>query len=222
MSTNDDFRLPPVPPRTAQGLDEGTHASLYVAGGTHIRDVCTALGVTVYKPGLTTRRDPSDRFDDLRRVGYAKYIAPLDAPNDTFLVCQKANEIFGSPLCDNGDDPRVGEALKRIPGGAIADGTVKFLLAPNTPFVEVEATFAAVLGPRAFNTFLASADGAARLAALGLPKNARFYTDYTLMGATRRSLATELVCIRPRRELHVLVQALAVAIERVARKHRPN
>jgi hypothetical protein len=79
----------------------------------------------------------------------------------------------------------------------------------------LERTFNDVLAPRNLNRFLASEDGAQRLREVGLPVGARLYTDYLLMGRPRRSMATELICIRPNRELILLLEALRVAIELV-------
>ena len=80
-------------------------------------------------------------------------------------------------------------------------------------FVELERTFAEVLAPRDLNTYLGSPDRAERLAQVGLPAGARLFSDYKLMGRPRRSMATELLCVRPRRELPILLEALRVAIE---------
>ena len=220
MPTNDDdFRLPPIPPMQAQGLCEGIAAIAYAIGATHFRDLGMPMGVTFYKLGISARRDQDDKVFDLRRMEYGSRIAHINAPDRTIRVSNPSNEVFLCPLHDNGQNPRVAEALAGIPHGEIRDGVVAFRAPPDVPFTDLERAFNEVLALRNFNLFLESEDGARRLAAVGLPPTARLFTDYDLMGRPRRSLATELFCIRPRAELQIILRAIAVAIERVRAAH---
>jgi hypothetical protein len=120
------------------------------------------------------------------------------APDDALRVSTVANEWFLTPLEDDGQDPGVAEALGRIPHGEVSHATINFRMPPGLSLVDVEREFNDALAPRNFNAFLASEDGTPRLVEIGLPPTAQ-----------------ELVCIRPRVELHLLARALRVAIERV-------
>jgi hypothetical protein len=84
----------------------------------------------------------------------------------------------------------------------------------------LEKRFQSVLSGRNLNAYLDTDDGKKRLVEAGFPERARLFTDYALIGAMRRSLASELFCVRPARETAVLLQALVLALqqEQTARK----
>jgi hypothetical protein len=123
-----------------------------------------------------------------------------------------------SPLSNPDNDPQIAAALAEIPFGLIADGVVTFRLPQGVNLTRLEQSYQMLLQPRNLNIFLGSDDGRARLQEVGLPAGARLFTDYSLMGRPRRSLASEIFCIRPRRELSILISALSAALrQEVAR-----
>ena len=77
-----------------------------------------------------------------------------------------------------------------------------------------------MLYARNLNAYLATDDGKKRLVEAGLAPTTRLFTDYDLLGRTRRSLACELFCVRPTREVATLLRALVLALqqEQTARK----
>jgi hypothetical protein len=185
---------------------------LYVLGCTAVRDFCQPLGVSAYKSGLSSRRNPVDRILEARRVEYAGVVADLDCRNVTIRKHPAAREWFLTPLTNADDDPQITAGIAGLPFGAIRDGVIAFRLPAGIDLASLEQRYQLLLRPRNLNEFLGSPDGRERLLQVGLPPKARLFTDYTLMGAPRRSLVSELFCIRPRRETAILILALTEAI----------
>ncbi len=75
-----------------------------------------------------------------------------------------------------------------------------FRMPPNVELARLEAAYDELLAPRLFTAMLASPDGRRRRAQAGLPPTTRLYTDCLRIGRPRRSLASDLVCMRPKRE----------------------
>ena len=215
---NDAFALPPIPPRRVQGLDQGVAACLYGAGGTAPRDFLQPLGVTGFKFGLTSRRTALERISDLRRKRYGSIVANENNRDVTILNHARGDEWFLSPLESPADDPEITAVLAAIPGGQIGGGVISFRLPPGVDLASLDQCYQAILAPRNLNAFLSSSDGRKRLQEVGLPAGARLFTDYLLIGEPRRSLASELYLIRPRRELAVLIAALAEALRQDAER----
>jgi hypothetical protein len=218
---NDPFALPPVPPRRAQGLDQGVAAILYVFGSTAVRDFAQPLGVTCYKTGLSSRRDIQDRRLDVSRTRYASIVADKARPDRAISIHCKGHEWFLSPLQNPDNDPEIAAGLAKLPAGAIEDGVVKFRLPHGVDLATLEQRYQLLLAPRNLMTFLDSLDGRERLEQVGLPSGARLFSDYCLMLPPRRSMATELFCIRPRKEIAILIAALNEALRlEIARLQR--
>lgn len=209
--------LPPIPSRKRQGLEEGTAAAMYAGGNTGVRDFMTPLGVTGYKLGLSGRREVDERFLDLRARKYAAIVADITNREATIHVHTRGHEWFRSPLPDPACDPKARDLLARLPKGEYHDGVVAFRLPPGIGLSNLEQRFQQLLLARNLNTYLATADGQRRLVEAGYPAGARLFTDYDLIGARRRSLASEIFCIRPKREIAVLLMALLEAIEQERR-----
>ena len=215
MATNEHahlFSFPGAPTRDQQGLLEGIFCCLYVAGNSAIRDFLQALGITGYKCGLTSRRDVLERIRHLRLRRYGAILAPLDRRDEEILDHPHGDEWFLSELPDPSLDPEAQKILALIPFAAYRDGIITFRLPQGRSLVEVEQKFQQLLAGRDLNRFLETQDGRERLVEAGWPANSRLYTDYRLIGERRRSLASEIVLIRPRRELAVLLQALRLAL----------
>jgi hypothetical protein len=219
-NTPNPFALPPIPSRRVQRLNEGVAGCLYVAGGTATRDFLQPLGVTGFKYGLTSRRTALERILDLRRKRYGAIVADKNNRDVTILDHARGDEWFISPLEAPANDPEITAALATIPQGEIAGGVVSFRLPFGVDLASLDQLFQNLMAPRNLNTFLASADGRERLQEVGLPAGARLFTDYLLMGQPRRSLASEIYLIRPRRELGVLVSALAEALRQETERLR--
>lgn len=212
--------LPPIPSRRSQGLEQGSPAALYLAGSTALRDFLRPLGVTGFKVGLSGRRHVEDRILDLRARRYASIIADAGDRNVTLRDHPLGQEWFLSPLPDCSGVPEVAAWLAKLPGGEFRNGTIMFRVPDGIQLASLEKRFQSVLYNRNLNAYLDSDDGKKRLAEAGLATTTRLFTDYNLIGSTRRSLACELFCVRPTRETAVLLQALVSALrqERTAPK----
>jgi hypothetical protein len=187
-NTLDPFALPTVPPRAAQGLDEGVAAILYIFGCTAVRDFCQPLGVTAYKTGLSSRRNPKDRILEARRVKYAEIVADQDHRDITIRKHPAAHEWFLCPINNTDADPQITAGIAGLPSAVIRDGVITFRLPAGIDLASLEQRYQLLLRPRNLNEFLGSPDGQKRLLQVGLPPTARLFTDYNLMGAPRRSL----------------------------------
>ncbi len=206
------FKFPTAPSRERQGLDLGIFVALYVFGCTALRDFMQPLGWTAYKVGLTSRRYVMERMHDLRGRSYAGIVASLADRTTTLKRLDNANEWFKTPLPDVSADPVTAALLSQLPNGRFDDGVVTFRLPHGLTLTDLERRFKSALDPRNLNTVLATADGRKRLKQVGLPADARLFTDYDLIGG-RRSLTSEIFCVRPEREAAVLLQALLLSIE---------
>jgi hypothetical protein len=206
--------LPPIPPRQTQGLDDGVHAALYLCGATSLRDFMQPLGVTAFKIGLTSRRDIQDRVVDLRERRYAAIVADLADRNATILDHPLGQEWFLSPMPDPTGDPQARARLAELPQSEFTDRVVSFRVPPGIQLASLEKGLQYFLQDRNLNAYLDSDDGQTRLRETGLPPTTRLFTDYDLMGRPRRSLATEIFCVRPKKEVVVLLTALVLALRR--------
>lgn len=200
------FAMPRVPPRGAQGLHRGQKAVLYLAGSTALRDILQILGLTAYKVGVSGRRDIEWRIRDLCARRYASILAPADRRNQTIIESSVGNEWFRSPLRE--PDEEEAALIATLPGGVFRDGAIEFRVPPEMTITEVDQRVRDLLFERNINRYLATKDGVFRLRDAGFPGNARFFSDYNLSGCIRRSLASELFCVRPNQELLVLIEAL--------------
>ena len=208
------FPLPAVPPRQAQALHLGILVTLYLCGATHLRDFMQSLGLTAFKIGLTARRYVDGRVLDLRGRRYAGVLADENR-RETTLQTYKGDEWFLSPIPNPTADPVTAALLGQLPHGAFDRdrGVISFRMPHCMDVASLEQRFQELLVARNLLTVLATEDGRARLRDAGLPEGARLFTDYALIGRRRRSIASELFCVRPTKELDVLLQALLLAIE---------
>ena len=204
------FSMPRVPPRRAQGLRDGQKAALYLAGSTALRDIMQVLGLTAYKIGVSGRRDIRDRILDLCGRRYASIIAPAQRRNLTILESEVGDEWFLSPLRTPGAAELA--LIQTLPGGAYNSGVIEFRVPRSLTITQVEQRVRVLMSERNLNKYLATRDGAERLVDAGFPADMRLFTDYDLSGQIRRSLATEIFCVRPNQELAVLVEAVRQAL----------
>jgi hypothetical protein len=215
------FSLPPIPSMAHQRLEGGAHhASLYIAGATHMRDFCQPLGITAFKVGITGNRDAQARIEDLRRKRYGSLLLTPDQtasgrktqddaptpshPADLPPMLASANEWFLIPLSPDwlaGFD---------IPEGMSLIGNTVAITVPSG--ITTEALDKAVhdlLRPRSLRTYLQTDEGRNRMVAAGRDPAAWLHTSYSLMTEKHRiSAAEEIYLLRPRRELPALVTAL--------------
>ena len=117
-----------------------------------------------------------------------------------------------SPLPDPAADAEATAWLAKLPHGEFRGGVIEFRVPHGIQLASLEKRFQHLLMERNLNTYLGSDDGKRRLAEVGLPATVRLFTDYDLLGTTRRSLACELFCVRPTRETVTLVRALVLAL----------
>jgi hypothetical protein len=215
------FLLPPIPSMARQRLEGGAHhASLYLAGATHLRDFCQPLGITAFKIGITGNRDAQARIEDLRRKLYGSLLLTPDEaaagrrtqdkaptilhPADPPPVLASANEWFLIPLSADwlaGLDMPQGMALK---------GNTLAMTVPTGITTEVlDKAVHELLRPRSLRSYLQTDEGRGRMIAAGRDPAAWLHTSYSLMTEMYRiSAAEELYLLRPRRELPALVTAL--------------
>ncbi len=212
--------LPPIPSRRTQCLEEGLPAALYLAGSTALRDFLRPMGLTAFKLGLSGRRYIQDRIVDLRDRRYAAIVADLNNRARTRVDHPLGLEWFLSPLPDCSGVSEVASWLAKLPHGEFRGGVVEFRVPNGIQLASLEKRFQAALYARNLNAYFDTDDGKKRLAEAGLATTTRLFTDYDLIGSTRRSLACELFCVRPTRETAVLLQALVMALqqEQAARK----
>jgi hypothetical protein len=215
------FSLPAIPSMAHQKLEGGAHhASLYLAGATHLRDFCQPLGVTAFKIGITGNRDAQARIEDLRRKRYGSLLLTPDevaagrpkSKESPIAVCQtdlppalaSANEWFLIPLSPDwlaGFDMPQGMALK---------GNTLAMTVPAEITTEVlDKAVHELLRPRSLRSYLQTDEGRSRMIAAGRNPAAWLHTSYSLMTQKYRiSAAEELYLLRPRRELPALIIAL--------------
>jgi hypothetical protein len=206
------FPLPPIPSMGHQGLEGGTHhASLYLAGATHLRDFCQPLGVTAFKIGITGNRDAQARIEDLRRKQYGSLLLSPDTvsgdravTNTPDLTLPSANEWFLIPL--------TAEWLAdvKMPAGiALKKSTLAITVPAGVTTEAIDKAVHDLLRPRTLRTYLRTDEGRARMMAAGRDPEAWLHTSYSLMTQKHRiSAAEEIYLFRPRRELPALVIAL--------------
>jgi hypothetical protein len=218
------FALPPIPSMAEQNLRDGQHhATLYLAGATHLRDFCQPLGVTAFKIGITGNRDAQARIVDLRRKRYGSLLLPsgntkggtlqLVSPAATLAL---AHEWFLMPLS--------GEWLADtvLPDGVILNGNTLGITIPRGITTEtLDKAVHALLRPRSLRAYLATPEGRARMIAAGRDPDSWLHTSYALMTEKQRiSPVAEIYLFRPRRELPELVVALGALLKSL--RNGPN
>jgi hypothetical protein len=215
------FSLPPIPSMAHQRLEGGAHhASLYLAGATHLRDFCQPLGVTAFKIGITGNRDAQARIEDLRRKQYGSLLltpdqtasgkrTPDGAPTPSHPpnlppALASANEWFLIPLSPDwlaGFDMPSGTALK--------GNTLAISVPAGITTEALDKAVHDLLRPRSLRTYLQTDEGRSRMIAAGHDPAAWLHTSYSLMTRQHRiSAAEEIYLLRPRRELPALFTAL--------------
>jgi hypothetical protein len=170
------------------------------------------LGLTAFKFGLSGRRYVNARILDLRARRYASIVADLANRDATLVVHPLGREWFLSPLPDPAADTEADAWLAKLPHGEFRGGVITFRVPHGIQLASLEKRFQSTLSERNLNFYLDTDDGKRRLAEAGLATTTRLFTDYDLIGSTRRSLACELFCVRPTRETAVLLQALVFAL----------
>jgi hypothetical protein len=145
--------------------------------------------------------------------------APSSPSQPSSYGCDKCphclgQEWFLTPLPDCSSIPEVAAWLAKLPHGEIRNGVVEFRVPHGVKLASLEKRFQSLLCDRNLNAYLDSDDGKKRLTEAGLATTTRLFTDYDLIGSTRRSLACELFCVRPVRETAVLLRALVLALQK--------
>jgi hypothetical protein len=207
------FALPPIPSMAEQNLHNGQHhATLYLAGATHLRDFCQPIGVTAFKIGITGNRDAQARIVDLRRKSYGSLLLPL------------GNNIDGISQSITPAITLHAEWLTNtvLPDGIAPNGnTIGITVPPGVTTEAVDKAVHALLRPRSLQAYLATPEGRARMIAAGRDPDSWLHTSYTLMTEKQRiSPVSEVYLFRPRRELPELVTALGALLESL--RNRPN
>jgi hypothetical protein len=215
------FLLPPIPSMAHQRLEGGTHhASLYLAGATHLRDFCQPLGVTAFKIGITGNRDAQARIEDLRRKRYGSLLLTPDQvtsgrrtldgaptpshPPDLPPALASANEWFLIPL-----SPDWLEGFDIPTGMALKGNTLAITVPAGMTTEALDKAVHSLLRPRSLRTYLQTDEGCSRMIATGRDPAAWLHTSYSLMTEKHRiSAAEEIYLLRPRRELPALITAL--------------
>jgi hypothetical protein len=218
------FALPPIPSMVEQNLHNGQHhATLYLAGATHLRDFCQPLGVTAFKIGITGNRDAQARIVDLRRKSYGSLLLPLGnnidgiSPSITpAITLALAHEWFLMPLNAEWLTDTV------LPDGVTLNGNTLSITVPRGITTEaLDKAVHALLRPRSLQAYLATPQGRARMIAAGRDPESWLHTSYTLMTEKQRiSPVAEIYLFRPRRELPDLVSALGALLESL--RNGPN
>jgi hypothetical protein len=218
------FALPPIPSMAMQNLHNGQHhATLYLAGATHLRDFCQPLGVTAFKIGITGNRDAQARIVDLRRKSYGSLLLPLRNAGDETApsimptaTLALAHEWFLMPIHEEWLADTV------LPDGVTLNGNTLGITIPQHITTEaVDKAVHALLGPRSLRAYLATPEGRARMIAVGRDPDGWLHTSYALMTEKQRiSPVAEIYLFRPRRELPELVMALGALLKSL--RNRPD
>jgi hypothetical protein len=200
-----------------QNLRDGQHhATLYLAGATHLRDFCQVLGVTAFKIGITGNRDAQARIVDLRRKSYGSLLLPSGNTRDgtppsitPAVTLALAHEWFLMPLSDQW----LGDTI--MPNGVTLNGNTLGITVPRGITTEaLDKRVHALLRPRSLQAYLATPEGRARMIAAGRDPESWLHTSYTLMTEKQRiSPVAEIYLFRPRRELPELVVALGALLK---------
>jgi hypothetical protein len=218
------FALPPIPSMTEQNLHNGQHhATLYLAGATHLRDFCQPLGVTAFKIGITGNRDAQARIVDLRRKSYGSLLLPLEntkngkAPSIMPAVTLAlAHEWFLMPL----NAEWLADTI--MPDGVTVNGNTIGITIPRGVTTEaLDKAVHTLLRQRSLRAYLATPEGRARMIAAGRDPDSWLHTSYALMTEKQRiSPVAEIYLFRPRRELPELVVALGALLKSL--RNGPN
>ena len=198
----------------------GILATLYAVAATPWRDIAQQLAAPFFKYGLTSRADVRDRYLDLSRRRYGALLAPLEDRYRTILDHPLGAEVFGTRLPDPVDNAKTATLMALLPHAEFSGGTVQFRLPRGVDLTGLEQRFQTLLAPRNLNAYLATEDAKARRIRAGYPATTRLFSDYDTQGhgvlrsrgLVRRSLCSELFCIRPKYELAILLTALVQAI----------
>jgi hypothetical protein len=210
------FVLPPIPSMAMQNLHDGQHhATLYLAGATHLRDFCQPLGVTAFKIGITGNRDAQARIVDLRRKSYGSLLLPLGNAGDgtpplitPTTTLALAHEWFLMPL----QEEWLADTI--VPDSVTLNGNTIGITVPRGITTEaVDKAVHALLRPRSLRAYLATPEGRARMIAAGRDPESWLHTSYSLMTEKQRiSPVAEIYLFRPRRELSKLVAELGALL----------
>jgi hypothetical protein len=199
------FRLPHIPSRQHQLLDQGQRCSFYMAGSRGHQNLFQPMGFTAYQAGITGRRCPDDRIEDKRFRRYASVLIDPNDPQNNAQSLMWGHDIFLIRIT-----PEMLGGAEIPKGFAIENGVIAFRLMPGVTVEQVDKAVSRMLAARSVNTFLGSGDGQKRMAEAGHDPRLRLHTAYSDIGRSPRySLAEEVYLIRPKREMAKLIKALA-------------
>lgn len=204
--------LPYLPPRVAPRHDTRVLMALYVLGSAVLRDFTKPLGITAYNVGITLERNLGEKVLDMSQRAYASIIAPAEDRDREIFVHPGGADWCLEAVADPAADPKAARVLSELPGGMYCDGAVLFRLPHHIRIADVERQFQRLLEARNLNKFLGSEAAWRLLVKACLPADTRLFTDYWESHGSRRSLASEIFVIHPKRNLFDLLQALVLAI----------
>ena len=202
------FTLPPavVPSREHQNLDRHTRVYVYICGSTALMNLMKGLGATAFYVSASGRRDHLRRIENRRELKHGSILAD---PDDRHSCCARelplGYEHFLHPIKEQHLTNVVLPAWCRL-----RDGVLEIELPIGADTTTFEKAFATALEARNLNGWLDTSDGQKRLQAAGYDPRLRLHTDYRFIGRkARRSIVTEAFLIRPVREMHLIIKAIA-------------
>jgi hypothetical protein len=153
----------------------------------------------------------------LRNRRYAAIVADLNNRGETLLDHPLGEEWFLSPLPDCSGISEVAAWQAKLPHGEFRNGVISFRIPCSVQLASLEKRFQSVLCGRNLNAYLDTDDGKKRLVEAGLAPTTRLFTDYDLLGTTRRSLASEILPATDQRDRHTASGARFGAATRASR-----
>ncbi|MCA3160354.1 MAG: hypothetical protein ING31_12325 [Burkholderiales bacterium] len=211
VNASDSFGPPPqaVLHNRLVDVTRGTHrVMVYACGSRGLANFVRPLGLTAYKLGVTSAGDAQRRIVDLRRKHYGALFGRVGQPIEELETIEQADEWALVPWVV---DPNGCRDLP--PGFHLRHGVLEIEVRLDVPVETVDQAVHAMMAPRSLDAFLATAQGRARLRAVGRDPEGALHTPYTLMYETIRvSRVKELYLFRPQVEFPQLVDCLATVL----------
>lgn len=206
------FGSPPAAVLNNRLIDttHGTHrVVIYAAGCRGLANFIRPMSLTAFKLGVTSSGNAQRRVVDLRRKQYGSLFGRPDAPIESLMQIEQADEWALVPM----KPEHLGENQQLPPGFHLRNGTLEVEIRLDVSVEVVDQAVHSMMALRSLGAFLQTEDGKAKLEAAGRDPEGVLLTPYSLMFEELRiSRVTELYLFRPQVELRRLVDCLAAVL----------